>query len=282
MIDAICYDLDQTLLDFIGFKEATARAAARAMAKHGVGMDEKMLYRLIFMVYDERSMEYQKTYYEVVKSYGLELNQAERIQQAAILAHQKAMHGALELFPMVRPTLEELSIRWPELKQAVVTDAPRNKAWKRIVLTGLDHSIKLVISYSDTGEFKPASMPFELAVKKLGVAPERCLFVGDDPGRDIKGAKEVGMLTCWARHGFERGRGYRRYDEADIVAADFEVKRFDGLIDIVERLQAPDLAEMRESGRASRLWKNRRLLLKSAVESTRRFSRDARRLAARS
>ncbi len=282
MIEAICYDLDQTLLKLLKYKERTARAAAKAMVKHGIGVDEETLYRLIFMVYDERSMEYEKTYYEVVKSFGLEVNRAERIQQAAILAHQKAMHHSLELFPMVMPTLEELKIRWPELKHAVVTDALRNKALKRMTLTGLVFLIDDIISHSDTGEFKPSPLPFELALKVLEVAPERCLFVGDDPGRDIKGAKEAGMLTCWARYGFESGRGYRRYDEAEAVAADFEIGRADGLVDVVEKLQDPGLADMREARWASLLWKKRRLLLKGAIEKTeRRFSRTVRRLAAR-
>ena len=46
----------------------------------------------------------------------------------------------------------------------------------------------------DTGWRKPAREPFLAASEALGVAPERCIFVGDDPRWDRVGPIEVGML----------------------------------------------------------------------------------------
>ena len=48
-------------------------------------------------------------------------------------------------------------------------------------------------------EYKPHPSPFTLALKKLAVLPDAVLFVGDNPSRDIKGAKAVGMRTCLAK-----------------------------------------------------------------------------------
>mgnify|MGYP002265443365 CR=1 FL=1 len=48
---------------------------------------------------------------------------------------------------------------------------------------------------SDGPHIKPSPVLFEQAASALGVAPERCLFVGDDPLRDIAPARALGMGT---------------------------------------------------------------------------------------
>ena len=42
---------------------------------------------------------------------------------------------------------------------------------------------------------KPSRLPFQLAADRLGVAPFRCLYVGDDPERDVAGPRSLGMGT---------------------------------------------------------------------------------------
>lgn len=42
---------------------------------------------------------------------------------------------------------------------------------------------------------KPDPAIFRRAADELSVIPEACLFVGDDPERDVLGAAAVGMRT---------------------------------------------------------------------------------------
>lgn len=208
MIRAVIFDLDNTLIDFLTFKKETAKAAARAMVRMGLPTDEITAYGKIFSVYDEKGIEYQKTFGDVIKPFGLEINKAEMIQQAAILAYLRRKFDVLKPYPMVKPVLEKLRQKY---KLAVVTDAPRNKAWQRLVLTGLEKEFHFVITKDDTLEEKPHPSPFYLAMKKLNVLAPACLFVGDNPERDIRGARELGMMSCWARYG-----SMRRESDADI------------------------------------------------------------------
>ncbi len=208
MIRAVIFDLDNTLIDFLTFKKETAKAAARAMVKMGLPTDEITAYGKIFSVYDEKGIEYQKTFGDVIRPFNLEINQAEMIQQAAILAYLKRKFDVLRPYPLVKPTLERLRQKY---KLAVVTDAPRNKAWQRLVLTGLEKEFHFVITKDDTMQEKPHPSPFYLAMKKLNMLAPACLFVGDNPERDIRGAKELGMMTCWAKYG-----SMRRDSEADM------------------------------------------------------------------
>jgi putative hydrolase of the HAD superfamily len=225
MIKAVLFDLDNTLIDFLTFKKETAKAAAKAMVRQGLPLDEIQAYGRIFSVYDEKGIEYQKTFHDVIRPFELEINTAERIQQAAILAYLQKKFEVLRPYPLVKPVLAKLRM---DYKLGIVTDAPRNKAWQRLVLTGLEKEFDIVITHQDTEEIKPHPSPFYLSLKKLNMLAPACLFVGDNPERDIKGAKEVGMMTCWARYG-----SMKRESEAD-----FEIESIAELPDRLKSLEA--------------------------------------------
>lgn len=223
MFKAVLFDLDNTLINFLYFKKETAKAAAKAMIGHGLPADEIEVYGKIFSIYDEKGIEYQKTFSEVVKQYDLDVNLAEKIQQAGILAYLQKKSEVLRPYPMVKPTLKRL--REKKLKLGIVSDAPRNKAWQRLILTGLEDEFNLVVTHSDTKEMKPHPSPFLLALKQLNLMPESVLFVGDNPGRDIRGAKAVGMKTCLAKYG--------QWSEND-VKADYEIRTFEDILEVLK------------------------------------------------
>lgn len=210
MIRAIAFDLDNSLIDFRLFKEATAHAAVKAMVKHGLKANPKNVYKQIFAIYDKVGIEHQKTFRDVLLQYKLTPNQFERVQQAAIQAYLKTKFTALKAYPGVRSTLLKLKKKGNII--GIVSDAPRNKAWQRLVLTGLDDLFDFVITHHDTGVHKPDPKPFQLFLKeanslaktrgKSRIKPEEVLFVGDNPERDIKGAKNAGFKTALAVYGW--------------------------------------------------------------------------------
>jgi len=227
MLKSILFDLDNTLIDFLTFKKETAKAAAKAMVAHGLKMSETEAYGKIFSVYDEKGIEYQKTFFEVLKPLGLDINQAEKIQQAAIIAYLKRKFEVLRPYPMVKPTLSRLRTLDPKLRFGIVTDAPRNKAWQRLVLSGLENEFDFVITLDDTLNRKPHPTPFKLAIEILDMSASEILFVGDNPDADIKGAKDAGMKTCLAAYG-----QWKKSEQK----ADFTIQRFSELEGIVEKL----------------------------------------------
>jgi putative hydrolase of the HAD superfamily len=112
-------------------------------------------------------------------------------------------------------------------KLGIVTDAPRNKAWQRLVLTGLEKEFDFVITHDDTMEKKPHGSPFYLALQKLNLLAPACLFVGDHPERDLKGASELGMATCWARYGSLKKKAE--------FGPDFTIDRFEDLVELLKK-----------------------------------------------
>lgn len=221
---AVLFDLDNTLLNFWEFKKEAGKAAAKAMVECGLPDTEANIYRKIFEVYDEYGVEYQKTFYRVVHSYGLEVGQSERIQQAAIVAYLREKFRVLKPYPRVKETLRKIK---KGAKIGIVTDAPRNKAWMRLVLSGLDSEFETVVTVDDTKVQKPHRAPFESALRRLNVDAKDVLFVGDNNDRDMVGAKNLGMKVCMAKYGEQLPRTRH-------VELDYEIKEFGELLGIIE------------------------------------------------
>jgi len=209
------------------FKRATAKAAAKAMVKAGLKEKERTVYERIFKVYAVRGIEYQKTFSDVLLPCGLGLNEFERVQHAGITAYLRCKFKVLSAYPQTRKVLLKLKARG--LVLAIVTDAPRNKAWQRLVITRLDRDLfDVVITHDDTMQAKPLPHAFKLLLKKTGFKPQEVLFVGDNPERDIKGAKALGMHTALALYGWDLNKNSK-------VKPEFKLKRIADLTRVLKR-----------------------------------------------
>lgn len=229
MIKAVIFDLDNTLIDFLSFKQETAKAVAIELKRHGWKLSEEQTYDKIFQIYAERGIEYQKTFADLVYGENYKDNEAERLQQSAIIAYNRYKYQTLKPYFGVMDMLDALKQKG--LKLAVLTDAPRNKAWQRLVLAGLENYFDEVGTFHDLQVHKPSKEPFLRMVEKLGLTPQDCLFVGDNPSRDIKGAKEVGMKTAWAKYGHVgQYIGYLEPNKEDEKLADFVLEKPNDLV----------------------------------------------------
>ncbi len=226
MLKAILFDLDNTLVNFWEFKQASAKEAARAMTEAGLQMEPERCEKLIFSVYEQFGIEYQLTFSELLKPFKFEKEKFERIRNAAITAYLQSKAKVLKPYDGVPQMLAELG---KDYRLAVLTDAPRSQAHQRLEFTGLQAYFCEVGTFHDTSIYKPGAEPFLHICKKLGIDPPEALMVGDNPRRDISGAKKVGMHTCLAKYG--------QVFEDDGTAADFEINKPDELAGLVERIK---------------------------------------------
>ncbi len=233
-LTAILFDLDNTLIDFMRFKERTAEAAAKAIVEKGLAEKWEVLYAKIFEIYKTHGIEYNYTFKALLKPYGLTEGEFEHIRQAAIVAYEKEKMGSLEPYPGVEKTLKRIKELGIEI--GILTDAPRVKAWRRLVLSKLDLIFDAgnVVTSDDVGTHKPDPEMFLEALRRMKLAGMRqegkVLFVGDNVDRDIYGAKTVGMITCLARYGHQIKPTMK-------IKADFEIRKFKELIEVVKRMR---------------------------------------------
>jgi putative hydrolase of the HAD superfamily len=224
MIKLVIFDLDNTLTDFVRMKEVSIEAAIQAMIDAGLLVPPDRIREEILRIYQEEGIEHQKVFNKLLVNLIGEVDY--KILAAGIVGYRHAREAALVLYPHVRMTLIQLLSRG--LKLAVISDAPRQEAWLRLCYLQLHHMFDMVITYEDTGEYKPSPAPFRMVLDKMGIKPAEALMVGDWPERDIVGAAELGIRTVFARYGDTFG--------TKESGADFEIDDAYGLVNIVEDL----------------------------------------------
>ncbi|MCP4574479.1 MAG: HAD-IA family hydrolase [bacterium] len=204
-IDAVIFDLDNTLTDFMRAKEESIRAAALAMVDAGLPMNAEEAGERIFAVYKERGIEHQRVFNFFLQETMGRVD--DRILAAAVVSYRRARDGALVLYPHAKLVLNRLLKQGYKL--AVVSDAPRFEAWVRLVYLGLQHTFDLVLTYDDTGHRKPDPEPFRMALERLETQPGRAVIIGDWKERDIAGGRAAGLHTVYARYGDQ----YSKYSD---------------------------------------------------------------------
>ncbi len=197
MLRAVLFDLDNTLVDFMRMKEACSEAAIHSMVETGLPLEEEKAKKRLFEMYREVGIENQSIFEKFLKETIGKVDF--KILAAGIAAYRRVKAGHLVPYAHVRETLIKLKERG--LKLGIVSDAPKLQAWLRLAEMNLAEFFDIVIALEDTGQLKPSELPFKQAIKKLGLKPGEILFVGDNPERDIKGAKAVGMHTALAKYG---------------------------------------------------------------------------------
>lgn len=225
MTKAIIFDLDNTLIDFMGIKKMSCEAAVSAMIDAGVKLDQNKALKILFGLYDQYGIEYNKIFQKFLLKINRKIDY--KILSKGIVAYRKVSSGFLHPYPGVYKTL--LKLKEKGLKLAIVSDAPRLKAWTRLCEMNIDDFFDVVVAFGDTKEKKPSKLPFEKALKELNLKPSEVLMVGDNPERDILGAKRLGMKTVLARYGNNNSSNKIR----DKIKADYEINRIEELLRIV-------------------------------------------------
>lgn len=220
MLKAILFDLDNTLIDFTAMKRASCEAAVSAMVGAGLPLAKNKAFEELYALYGVHGIEDSKIFQKFLKKFLGKVDY--RILGKGISAYRKAQVGFLEPYPGVRSTLVKLKEKG--LALGIVTDAPRLKAWVRLSEMNLEDFFDVVLTLGDTKKLKPHKQPFQKAAKDLKLSPAEILFVGDNPARDIVGAKSAGMKTALAKY----GQVFQNSKEK----ADFELNKFSDILKI--------------------------------------------------
>lgn len=221
MIKAVLFDLDNTLIDFMKMKKLSCEAAIDAMIGAGLNVSHDKGIKILFELYDKHGLEEKTIFQKFLTKITGKVDY--KILANGIVAYRKVRSGFLDPYPNVDYVL--LKLKGMGLKIGIVTDAPRLKAWVRLASMKLSNYFDVVVAFEDTKQHKPSKLPFKAALKQLKLKPSECLMVGDWPERDIKGAKAMGMKTCFARYGNLKAKR---------TEADYEIKDIRGVLDIIK------------------------------------------------
>ena len=228
-IRAILFDLDNTLVDFIRMKEESCKAAVKAMVASGLRMNEGQAFELLMKTYFDVGIESDRAFSEFLRS----IDQFDhKILASGINTYLATKNRFLKPFPNVKSVLGKLQRRGVFL--SIVTDAPKTKAYQRLLGMGIEPYFKFVVGYEDTNKSKHTGLPLLLALEMLrkecpDIANSEILMVGDSIARDIVPAKQLGLKTALAKY------GQRVAEESGI--ADYELTDIKDLVNVLVAIE---------------------------------------------
>ena len=184
-ISVVLFDLDGTLIDSIGLLLASMRYAFEGFEGEqpitedwvaGIGTP-LMLQIRAYTTTEDQAIVVRDRYRD--------------FQHANHDTMTSAYPGAIE-------TLAELHAEGKTM--GLVTAKSDWLAQRSLDWTGLAKYISVVVGSESTTKHKPNPEPVLFALDKLGVAPERALFIGDSP-HDIGAGNAAGVISVGATWG---------------------------------------------------------------------------------
>lgn len=191
-----------------------------------MSVDEWEQYAENDILYRERALGLVKTEAEIIDKivslipFEVSVLQKEQV----LLAREKRMKTALKM--VSEEILDALQkIKSMDIKLGLISNADciDRKYWNQSPL--FQYFDDAVFS-CDVGLLKPDRQIYELAMERLNVAPEQCLFVGDGGSNELCGARSAGMGTVFSEM-LETKTVERRKDI--IKYADYHVRHINEL-----------------------------------------------------
>ena len=145
----------------------------------------------------------------------------------AFLQHYEAhICDRTRLFPGMAALVAELDQR--DLPWGIVTNKPQRYTVPLMEKLGYALRAACLVSGDTCAQAKPHPMPLLHAAKLTGVAPENCLYLGDDL-RDMEAAQAAGMTGIIAAYGYiDPSTDTGTWPSAGSVNSPFELLKYLG------------------------------------------------------
>lgn len=199
MIKAILFDLDGTLLN-----------------------SNEAVYKAYMSVFDNMKIP-PLTFQEFKKVYTVDFEEFER--KIGITVNIRSMWlNAYDRFKYLTtpfPGVEDFlrKIRKDGYKIALITSGTRDRVKEDLERHGLSHFFDVVLTNEDVLRVKPNPIGLKIAIEKLGLPVNECIYVGD-MGGDVLAAKNCGIKVLgvtWGLHDF----GMLEKFNPDVIVNDF-------------------------------------------------------------
>jgi putative hydrolase of the HAD superfamily len=193
-IQAICLDVDDTLIDFT---TSARRALCSMLGRDDLWptwqrMTDEHVAKVIAGEMDVDTMRCART-----KAFFADIGASVDDDTASELEHRRleVMNGAWSLFDDVLPCLDWL--RAAGLKVAAVTNASGEHQRRKLADLGIARFFDTVVIAGELGCAKPDPLIFHTACVNVEVPYHQALHVGDRLETDAIGAQHAGLHGVW-------------------------------------------------------------------------------------
>ncbi|PKM82357.1 MAG: hypothetical protein CVU89_04975 [Firmicutes bacterium HGW-Firmicutes-14] len=224
--NTVLFDLDDTLFPVIRFC-AGGYMAVGTYLESCLHIPAERFRELCLRLLVEKGST-GRIFNEVLGCLGVSPGEQERLVPHLVSLYRD--HSpCIGLYPDVLPVISLLKQRY---NLGIITDGDPLVQRKKIGALGLENMMQVIIYTWEKGsEFgKPDPASFLEAAERLGVPPEKAVYVGDNPHKDFTGAKKAGLYTVRVRRGL-----HRRVNLGSGAEAHMEISRFKELPEALEK-----------------------------------------------
>lgn len=215
---AVFFDLDNTIYDNRQYFLGAFKKIADYLAKK-YNLPEKKIYNNSVKLWRKKTSFYPYLFNDLLRALKIKDDQA----LGLIIEIFNQYKGELTAYPDVISTLRKLKKQGYIL--GIITDGNIKRQARKIRVLDIKSFFKLIVYSKETAE-KPSKMPFLAAIEKLKVNPSECLYLGDNPRVDFKGAKACGMKTARLLRGEFKNLSKDKY-------IDYEIKKFSEVLRLI-------------------------------------------------
>ncbi len=220
-VDDVLYDTSQQL-------SASRMSAVRAMREAGLPVDVETAYRRLEDIVKETGLDDTKHFDRLLERLGLQWNP--EVIAAGVVAYRATSPIYLRPFPDTLPTL--LKLRDDGYRLGVASKGRAVKQWQKLIQLGLEHVFHAVTISEESGSESLTRETLSMTLDKLGVRPERTVFVGCDLAHEIAIANALKMLTIRMKTGGNRTSSPRDAGEKP----SFEIDKLSEVLGILQSL----------------------------------------------
>lgn len=223
-LSAVIFDLDDTLYSERAFVQSGMNAVATSMADRFELNSEQVLEDFARLQIEEQGRVFDA---------WIELRDV-AIEASHLISIYRSHKPEIRPFDDAAEVLDALQARG--LRLGLVSDGFLETQKNKFEALGLrDYFENEAVVFSDAWgrkHWKPSSKPYQESLRALAVEGSQALYVGDNPSKDFKGARSVGMKSI--RMNTIGGV----YSKTDPPGADFEpdaeVSRLNEILEVIE------------------------------------------------
>ncbi|MEX2425328.1 MAG: HAD family hydrolase [Thermomicrobiaceae bacterium] len=198
----VLFDLDDTLCDHEGSLRVRLRASFAA-AFNGSPPDyiERIVEESI-----ERSVFGTDHFAEILEPHGV--TAPERLKAAEDVYVGDRFRG-LQLYPEARDVVEYVR---KQTRIGMITNGPSDIQRQKIELLEIGDLFPFILVSEEVEMWKPDPRIFQRAMELGQAEPAETVYIGDNPGHDIAGAKASGVTSIWVNRSEREWPGDERPD----------------------------------------------------------------------
>ena len=191
MIDAVIFDLDNTLYEHAEFVRGAYHLVAEEAAR-STPISAGKFFATIWPQWQQHGSSRTHIFADALREFGVFSPELEEKLVQAYRAHRP---GSLSLYSEAESVLDEL--RSAGLKLGLLTDGQNEVQRAKLHALNVKDRFQAILCTGELGReyYKPHEAGFRRVVGMLGATFPRTAYIGDNPRTDFATPKELGMTA---------------------------------------------------------------------------------------